>query len=97
MFTEASTSRGDRHLGLILHETANWTVNGRQDVVFCEVASLRLALDKAAELTAEGREVVALVRKRPAEIVVSLGQLRQLTGRLCASGIYPVVAEANKA
>jgi hypothetical protein len=78
MVAAQSNRRSDGQLGLILYETANWTVNGRQGVVFCEVASLRIAIDEALEFTARGHDVVALVRRRPAEIVVFSGQVRKL-------------------
>jgi hypothetical protein len=81
MVAERSTSRGDEQLEFILHETANWTVNGSQGVVLCEVASLRLALDKATEFSARGREVVALIRRCSPEIVVLSDQIRKITNR----------------
>jgi hypothetical protein len=79
MVAETSTRRSDEKLESILYETANWTVNGVQGVVLCEVASLRLAIEKAAQFAARGREVVALIRGRPAEIVVLSGQVWKLT------------------
>jgi hypothetical protein len=82
MVAEGSTSRSDEQLEFILHETANWTVNGSQDVVLCEVASLRLALDKATQFSARGREVVALSRRCSPEIVVLSDQIRKITNRL---------------
>jgi hypothetical protein len=89
MVAETSTQRSEEQLEFILHETANWTVNGIQDVVFCEVPSLRLALEKAAEVTARGREVVALMRGLPPEIVVFSGQLRKLISGLAEARVSP--------
>jgi hypothetical protein len=82
MVAEKSTSRGDEQLEFILHETANWTVNGSQGVVLCEVASLQLALDKATQCSARGREVVALIRRCSPEIVVLSDQIRKIANRL---------------
>src|SRR5580698_4278647 len=65
MVAETSTCSSDGQLESILDETANWTVNGTHGVVLCEVASLRLAIAKAAQFAATGREVVALMRRRP--------------------------------
>jgi hypothetical protein len=97
MVAETSTRRSDEQLGLILYETANWTVTGSQNVVFCEAASLRLALDKAADFTASGQEVVALVRGRPAEIVVFSGQLQKLMDRPSESDVRAIAAGARTA
>jgi hypothetical protein len=82
-----STSRSDDQLESGLYETANWTVNGVQGVVLCEVASLRLAIEKAGQFAAMGREVVALMRRRPPEIVVLPAQVRKLTNLLPASQV----------
>jgi hypothetical protein len=79
MVAEASTRRTDEKLVSILSETANWIVNGVQGVVLCEVATLRLAIEKAARFDARGRDVVALIRGRPAQIVVLSGQVRKST------------------
>ena len=78
MVDMTSSGRSNEHLQSILYETANWTVNGVHGVVLCEVASLRLAIDKAAQFAAMGREVVALMHRRPPEIVVLSGQVRKL-------------------
>lgn len=96
MVAEISNRRSDGQLELILYETANWTVNGRQGVIFCEVASLRAAIDRAAEFAAKGREIMALVRRGPAEIVVFSGQVRTLTDRVSKTKVGPVV-QAMKA
>jgi hypothetical protein len=94
MYAKIPNRRTDDHLGLILHETANWTVNGRNGVALCEVASLRLAIDKAANFTAMGRQVVALVRRRPVELVVFAGQIQKLTERLSDQKAGHYVAKA---
>jgi hypothetical protein len=87
MVAVSSSRRSDEHLQSILYETANWTVNGAQGMVLCEVASLRLAIEKATQLAAKGREVVAFMCRRPAEIVVLSGQVRKLTNLLVESRI----------
>jgi hypothetical protein len=91
MVAKISNRRGDGQLRSILHETANWTVNGRLGVVFCEVASLRLAIDRAVDFAAKGREVIALVRRRPVEIVVFYGQVKKLAAGLSEPEIYPIL------
>jgi hypothetical protein len=89
MVAETSTRGSDEHLESILYETANWTVNGAHGVVLCEVVTLRLAFEKAAQFAARGRKVVALMRSRPPEIVVLSGQLRKLMNLLVESGVSP--------
>jgi hypothetical protein len=74
-----SSRRSDEQLESILYETANWTVNGVCGVILCEVVSLRVAIEKAAQFAAMGREVVALTRGHPSEIVVLPDQVRILT------------------
>ena len=97
MLAETSNRRSDGQLGLILYETAKWTLTGRQGMTLSEVASLRLAVDKAVEVTASGLDVVALVRRRPAEIVVFSGQIAILADRVSESEMGPIAAEARKA
>jgi hypothetical protein len=77
--------RSDEQLETILYETANWTVNGVRGAVLCEVASLGLAIETAAEFAFRGREVVAVVRRPPPEVIVFSGQLRKLTNLLSES------------
>jgi hypothetical protein len=96
MIVRFSTCRGDEQLECGLYETANWTVNGVQSVVLCEVASLHLAIEKAAQFAAMGREVVALKRKHPPEIVVTPGQVRRLTNLLARSQPHVSVLINNK-
>jgi hypothetical protein len=78
MIPEIITRRSDEQLEFILYETANWTVNGAHGVAFHEVASPRLAIEKAAQFATIGREIVALMRRRPPEIVALSGQVRKL-------------------
>jgi hypothetical protein len=75
-------------------------VNSVQGMVLCEVASLRLAIEKAAQLVAKGQEVFALMRRRPPQIVVLSGQARKLTNLLVESRVSSsqcVAAFINKA
>jgi hypothetical protein len=74
MVAEASTRRTDEQLKSILYETENSTVNGVQGGLLCEVATFRLAIEKAARFG-----VVALIRGRPAQIVLLSGQINKLT------------------
>jgi hypothetical protein len=96
MVVMTSTRQSDQQLQAILHETANWTVYGVHGVVLCEVASLKLAMQKTAELTARGREVVALMRRRPPEIVVLSGQVTQLANRLSEQRDVRGIQAGNK-
>jgi hypothetical protein len=89
MVAEAFTRRRDEQLESIHYETANWTVNGVQGVVLCEVASLRFAIEKAAQFAARGREVVELIRGRPAKIMVLSGQVWKLTNLKVKSQTSP--------
>jgi hypothetical protein len=89
MIPEIITRRSDEHLEFILYEKANCTVNGAHGVAFHEVACLRLAIKKATQLAARGREVSALMRPWPTEIVVSSGQVRKLTNLLVESQVSP--------
>jgi hypothetical protein len=78
MIDRTSTRRSDEHLASILHETQNWTVNGPDGKILCEVASLQCAVVRAVELEALGHHIVALIRKRAPEIVVFSGQIGNL-------------------
>jgi len=82
-------SRSGEQLESIRYETANQTVNDVQGMVLCEVAALQLTIEKAGQFTVRGREVVALIRGRPAEIVVLSGQVRKLTNLEVESQISP--------
>jgi len=94
MVAETSTRRSDEQLESILYETANCSVNVVQGAVLREVAGLRLAIENAGQFAAGGREVVALIGGRPAEIVVFSGQVRKLTNLEVESQIssWPCVA-----
>jgi len=89
MFTEISKRRFDDQLNAILDERGNWKVNGSRDMVLCEANSLRDAIDKAVEITARGREVVALVRRARPEIIVFASQFQRLANRIAESEYYP--------
>jgi len=88
MTNRIATRRSDAQLGLIMHETANWSVKGPGGAVLCEVASLCCALERAEELTALGCPVIALGRARHPEIVVLSGQMRRMRD-------YPRVPEEH--
>ena len=96
MVAEFSAHRGDGQLGLILHETANWTVTGAQGVALYEAASLRIAIDRAVAFAATGREVVALVRRHPEEIAVFSAQIRALAADWREEDIALMVAGAMR-
>jgi len=94
---ESSNRRNDGQLRLMLHETANWTVIGRQGIILCEVASLRIAVDRWTELAARGLNVIALVRRRQPEIVVFSEQVRTLKNCLPEAEALPITVQAVKA
>ena len=81
MVAETSTRRSDGELEFIIHETANWTVMGFQGRIFCEVASLRLAIEKFETLGHMG-QISALIRVRPTKIMVFPGQILKLADYL---------------
>ena len=74
MVAGTSTRRSDGELEFILHETANWTVMGFQGGIFCEVASLWLAIGEFETLRHNGRLVSALIRVRGTKVIVFPGQ-----------------------
>jgi len=88
MIPEIITCRRDKQLEFILYETVNWTVNGAHGVAFHEVASPRLAIEKATQLAARGREVVAFTRTRPLKLGAP-DQVRKLTNLLVESLVSP--------
>jgi hypothetical protein len=90
MVAGTSTRRSDEELEIILHETANWTVMGFQGRIFCEAASLRLAIDKFETLGHKGRQVSALIRIRPTKIMVFPGQILKLANYLAELEPYPI-------
>jgi hypothetical protein len=96
MTDRTSTHRSDEFLGSVLHETTNWTVNGPNGKVLCEVASLHCAVEQAVEFGALGHRVVALVRERDPEIVLFSGQIRTLIDRLFDPDDYLIALYAMK-
>jgi hypothetical protein len=78
MVDETSTCRGDEQPDSTRCQTANWTKNSVRDIVLCLVVSLRLAIKKAAKKAAQFAahvpEIVALMCRGRADIVVSSGQ-----------------------
>jgi hypothetical protein len=85
MVAVASTRRSDEQLKFLLYETANWTVIASQGVVLCEVASLRLALEKAGDFVGRGGVVIALICKRFPRIVILSDQVWNMESRLAPS------------
>ena len=97
MIDRTSTRRSDEQLWLILYETANWAVTGTRGVVLCEVASLRCAVEKAAEFGALGHRVVGLVRRARPETVVFSAQFQRLIGKCIEPLDWPVALHAMNA
>jgi hypothetical protein len=86
MVAGTSSRRSDAELESILYETASWKVMGFQGNVYCEVASLQLAIDAVKLLGDKGREVAALVRRCPAKVTVFPGQI----AKLAKLGLFPI-------
>jgi hypothetical protein len=97
MINRPLTRRSDGELAFILYETARWTVKGRLGSVIGEVASLRCAIDRAVELGAIGRRVVAFVRSSPSEIVVFSAQIKRLASEYTEPTNWPVAVYAMQA
>jgi hypothetical protein len=97
MINRATTRRSDEQLAAILYETARWTVTGRLGEIIGEVASLRCAVERAAELGAIGHRVVAFVRGSSPEIVVFAAQIQRLASECTAPTDWPVGVYAMKA
>jgi hypothetical protein len=75
----------DEQLSVIFDETGDWTVNGRQGKVLGRAASLRLALDRAADYALCGVVVIALCRLPSDDIVVFPPQIARLREIIAAS------------
>jgi hypothetical protein len=97
MINRTSTRRSAEKLTCMLHETANWRVTGPDNAILSEVASLHCAVERAVELGALGRRIVALVRGTPPEIIVFSGQLRNLIDHLFDPDDYLLGQYAVKA
>jgi hypothetical protein len=94
MSAEKSKLRYDEQLAALLDKAGSWTVNGARDTVFCEATSLRGAIERAAELAARGREIVAVVHRPRPEIVVFAGQLQRLTNNISKTVSSPDTSRA---
>jgi hypothetical protein len=97
MINGTSMRRSDEQLAVILYETASWTVKGLHGTVLCEEASLRSAVEQAAELGAIGPRIVAFVRSSPSEIVVFSAQIKRLAIECDAPLDWPGAIYAMKA
>jgi hypothetical protein len=88
----------DRDDGLttILYETEHWAVDGMRGVVFCDVAGLRSAVERASQLAAEGHHILAIVRRPPTEINVYWNQIVRLADRVTVSQDCPIAFHAAK-
>jgi hypothetical protein len=75
--------RSDEQLDAMLHETALWTINGRNGQSLGTALCLRQALDKAADFAASGATVAAVCRTLGDTIIIFEAQadrLRKLRG-----------------
>lgn len=78
MVSVLSNRRSDEQLEAMLCETGHWVVNGRQGRALCQVATLRQAIDRAAEFSASGAVVIAICRLPSDNIVVFAEQIDRL-------------------
>jgi len=70
--------RTDDQLEVIFCETGNWAVHGQQEVILCIAASLRRALDGAADCSASGAVVESLSHLPSDDIIVLPDQIDRL-------------------
>jgi hypothetical protein len=77
----ASTRCSDEQLDFFASRDGELNGERRSGPGLCDVASLRLAINKAIEFAAVGRGVVALMRRRIPLIVVLSDQVRMLANR----------------
>jgi hypothetical protein len=82
--------RSDEQLEAVLGENGHWVVNGQQGQVICFAASLRRALDRAAEYAASGAVVVAIRRLPFDNIVVFPAQIDRLRKAIAGRELMPI-------
>ena len=75
---QVSNRWSDERLEAILSETGDWSVNGRQGQVLCRAASLRRAMDRAAEFAVSGAVVTAICRMPSNDVIVFSEQIERL-------------------
>jgi hypothetical protein len=85
-----SDTETDDQLGLILYDTADWAVVGQEGQSLCFAASLRRALDRAADLAADGAVVTALSRLPFDNIIVNSDQMRRLRKVIAGLEVAPI-------
>jgi len=68
----------DEQLAAILDETDDWAVNGPQGKVLGHAASLRLAMERAADYARSGAVVIAVCRLPSDNIVIFPAQIARL-------------------
>jgi hypothetical protein len=82
--------RTDEQLDLVLYDTADWAVVGREGHALCFAASLRRALDRAADLAADGAVVTALSRLPFDNIIVNPDQMLRLRKIVAGLEVAPI-------
>jgi hypothetical protein len=85
-----SDIKTDDQLELILHDTADWAVVGQGGQFLCFAASLGRALDRAADLAADGAVVTAVSRLPFDNIVVCSDQMRRLRKVIAGREVAPI-------
>jgi hypothetical protein len=80
----------DDQLSLILYDTADWAVVGQEGHALCFTANLRRALDRAADLAADGAVVTALSRRPFDNVIVLPDQMLRLRKIVAGLEVAPI-------
>jgi hypothetical protein len=75
------SSRTDEQLEAILRETGDWIVRGREGQILCMAASLRRAIERAADFAASDAIVTGISRLPVGDIIVLPDQIMRLRNR----------------
>jgi hypothetical protein len=82
VFTTSSSYQTDVQLEAIAYETGDWAVVVKGGKTKCHTATLRLALEQAAEYSACGMAVIALCRQPEDCIVIFSAQASRLRANM---------------
>jgi hypothetical protein len=85
-----SSLKTDEQLDLILYDTADWAIVGREGQALCFAASLRRALDRAADLAANGAVITAISRLPFDNIIVNPDQMLRLRKLIAGLEVAPI-------
>ena len=85
-----SNLKTDEQLELILYDTADWAIVGQEGQSLCFAASLRRALDRAADLAADGAVVTTISRLPFDNIIVNPNQMLRLRKAIAGLEVAPI-------